>query len=546
MKKTLALVLIFTLIFAFFGCSDSVETADDMTTKSGETTAQTTITEKLTGLLIKALHVTDIPENANRKDVTLSPEDTEYISEILKNREWADAGSDCLSDYSFEIDGKTYYYHSDCGSINTESNTHLILYEADRLYLNSILGLTETKEDSIGSDSIEELWNEFNPDDHLCSQPTFIAGTAINFGLKLLTFAMRENRNALVSPYSVLSALSMTANGAKGNTLTQMESVLGGKIGMLNDTIKLFNEEVKRHDGVSLANSVWFNNNANLSISKNFKDTVKNNYGAELFSEDFNRGTLEKINKWIEISTDGIIKDMLKDIPADAVAYLINTVLFDAEWEKPYQQFQVMPNMDFTAEDGSVKKVDMLQSSEDMSTYFRIGKVQGFCKSYKNGCRFVGILPDEGVSVEQALDSFTAHQLCDGLGFRFVEFGEPYPILKVWLPKFEIENQFKLSDTLKKMGMPLAFSPSGADFSGMASSPAGNIYISEVYHNTFISLGEKGTKAGAATYVEMKAEGEMKPATQIIELKFDRPFIYAICAYDNTPLFMGVVNDIQP
>jgi len=200
--------------------------------------------------------------------------------------------------------------------------------------------------------------------------------------------------------------------------------------------------------------------------------------------------------------------------------------------------------MDFTAEDGSVKKVDMLFSEENMSTYFRIGNVQGFCKNYKNGYRFVGILPDEGLSVEQALDSFTAHELCDGLGYRLVEFAEPYPILNVWLPKFEIESQFKLSDTLKKMGMPLAFSPSGADFSGMATSPAGNIYISEVYHNTFISLGEKGTKAGAATIVEVKAEGMMQAPTKIIEIKFDRPFIYAICAPDNTPLFMGVINDL--
>ena len=544
MKKLFALLLVFALTFGLFGCTEKAENTDE-STKSAETTAnQTTVAEKVTGMLIKAINVIDNPENAERKDVTLSPEDTEYISQMLKDREWADAGSDCLSDYSFEIDGKTYYYHSDCGSINTQSDTHMVLYEADRLYLNSILGLTEIKEDSIGSDAIQNFWNEFDPDDHLCAQPTYIAGTTINFGLKLLNAAMKETGNALVSPYSVLSALSMAANGAKDNTLTQTESVLGGKISMLNDTIMRFNEEAEKHEGVTLANSVWFNNKAGLNINKSFTDTVRNVYGAELFSEEFNRGTLEKINKWIELSTDGTIKNMLKDIPADAVAYLINTVLFDAEWETPYSEYQVKKDMNFTAEDGSVKKVDMLQSTEDMNTYFRIGNVQGFCKSYKNGYRFMGILPDEGVSVEQALDSFTAHQLCDGLGYRIVEFDEPYPVLNVWLPKFEIESQFKLSDTLKKMGMPLAFSPSGADFSSMATSPEGNIYISEVYHNTFISLGEKGTKAGAATVVEFKAGSAMQAPTEIIELKFDRPFIYAILAPDNTPLFMGVVNNL--
>lgn len=545
MKKILVLFLAFTMIFGLFGCTADVKGGDDCT-KPTETTVQTTVTEKVTELLLKALGKDDIPENSGKKDVALSPEDAEYIKNILKNKEWADAGSDCIPDYSFEIDGKTYYYHASCGSINTESNTHLILNEADRLYLNSILGLTELVSDSVGSDSIEDIWSEFGADDHLCSMPTFISATTINFGLKLLKRMSSEEKNALVSPFSVLTALSMTANGAKGSTLTQMESVLGGKIGMLNDTIKLFNEETKNHEGVSLSNSVWFNQKAQLTINKAFTDTVKSTYGAELFNENFDRATLEKINNWISLKTDGMIKNMLKEIPEDAVTYLINTVLFDGEWVEPYLESQVLNNMNFTAEDGTVKKVTMLSSEEDMNTYFKIGKVQGFRKAYKNGCSFLGILPDEGVSVYDALDSFTAHQLCDGLGFRLVEWDEPYPILKVKLPKFETGNEFKLSDTLKKMGMPLAFSPSGADFSGMATSPFGNIYIDEVYHNTRISLTEKGTKAGAATVVTMKAEGALviSDKTEIIELNFNRPFIYGICAPDGTPLFLGIIREL--
>lgn len=545
MKKVLVLFLAFTMIFGLFGCSADVKGGDNCT-KPTETTTQTTTAEKLTTLVLKALNIADLPDEPKRNDVTLSPEDSEYITEMLKSREWADAGSDCLSDYSFEIDGETYYYHSSCGSINTESNTHLTLYEADRLYLNSILGLTEVKEDSVGSDAIQNFWEEFGDDDHLCSQPTFISATTVNFGLKLLKQMSLQEKNVLISPFSVLTALSMTANGAKGNTLAQMESVLGGKIGMLNDTVKRFNEETKNHEGVSLANSVWFNNNAGLNINKSFTDTVKSTYGAELFNENFDRATLEKINNWISLKTDGMIKNMLEEIPEDAVTYLINTVLFDGEWTEPYFEWQVIDGMDFTAEDGTVKKVTMLSSEEDMNTYFKIGKVQGFRKAYKNGCSFLGILPDEGVSVYEALDSFTAHQLCDGLGFRLVEWDEPYPVLKVKLPKFETENKFKLSDTLKKMGMPLAFSPSGADFSGMATSFAGNIYIDEVYHNTYISLGERGTKAGAATAVEMKAAGmPFIPAEiEIIELNFNRPFIYGICAPDGTPLFLGIIRDL--
>ena len=53
------------------------------------------------------------------------------------------------------------------------------------------------------------------------------------FGTALLQNAMVE-ANPLVSPLSVASALSMTANGAAGETKTQMEQTLGADTGSLN------------------------------------------------------------------------------------------------------------------------------------------------------------------------------------------------------------------------------------------------------------------------------------------------------------------------
>lgn len=540
MKKVTALLLTLLLVFGLLSCSKNTDDGDECT----KTTNTATVAENLTALIVEALNIAQLPDEPKKSNITLSAEDAAYISEILKTSEWCDAGCDGIHDYSFEIDGKTYYYNSGCGTVST-GDTYLTLYEADRLYFNSLLGLGEDLSDYEESEEIQSFLSEFGSDDHLCSQPTFISSTAVNFGLKLLKETASQEKNVLISPLSVLTALSMSANGARGDTLTQMQNVLGGKLSTLNDSIKKFNEETKDHEGIRLANSVWFNQKAELKINKNFSDTVKNTYGAELFNENFDRSTLEKINNWISLSTNGAIKDMLKEIPEDAVTYLINTVLFDGEWANPYNQTQVLNNMNFTAEDGTVKKAEMLYSEEDMNTYFDIGKVQGFRKEYTNGYSFVGILPDEGVTIEEALNSFSAHQLCDALPFRLVEWDKPH-LLKVWLPKFEVENSFKLSETLKKMGMPLAFDTSDADFSGMATCPEGNIYIDEVYHNTYIGLTENGTKAGAATVVEMRAEGAicMRADIEIIELNFNRPFIYAICAPDGTPLFMGVVRDL--
>ena len=59
-----------------------------------------------------------------------------------------------------------------------------------------------------------------------------------DFAIKLFQQTRDGNKNSLISPLSVMLALSMTANGAKGETLAQMEALLGGDIGRTADIQK--------------------------------------------------------------------------------------------------------------------------------------------------------------------------------------------------------------------------------------------------------------------------------------------------------------------
>ena len=90
-----------------------------------------------------------------------------------------------------------------------------------------------------------------------------------------------------------------------------------------------------------------------------------------------------------------------------------------------------------------------------------------------------------------------------------------------------------------------AFDSAKADFSGIGRSLDGNIFISRVLHKTYIAVDEKGTKAGAATAVEMRAEGAM-PQEDVRTVYLNRPFVYMIldCEH-NLPLFLGVVEGIS-
>lgn len=402
-------------------------------------------------------------------------------------------------------------------------------------------GFCETEKEEI-----PDVWATQN-NEHIgvSGTPTVAAVTAADFGFKMLKNTLNQQTNALISPVSIISALGMTANGADGKTLEEMENVLGASVDTLN---KNFSADRFIADGVNTANSIWFKNaNKNdLTINDTFVNTVQDNYGAEWYGKKFDKSTVRDINRWVSQHTDGMINNMLSDIPPEAVFYLINTVMFDAEWEYPYAKGDVWKNQIFTAENGEKQKVTMLKSRTNTWMKFGLGKAEGIVKRYKNGYSFAAILPLEGVSIDAALDSFT--------GSDFVKAVTPiavdptcatglYPI-DVSLPKFEFECKFRLSDTLKSMGMPTAFSSSDADFTRMGTSHAGNIFIGEVYHNTYIKLDELGTKAGAATIIEM-AEGSAIPQENE-KMEFNRPFIYVIYKTDSgTPLFVGTVRDFN-
>ena len=103
-----------------------------------------------------------------------------------------------------------------------------------------------------------------------------------------------------------------------------------------------------------------------------------------------------------------------------------------------------------------------------------------------------------------------------------------------------------MSKTLKGMGMPDAFDPGQADFSGLGISTDGNIYINRVLHKTYIALDEKGTKAGAATAVEMVTESAMVDSVEHKTVYLNRPFIYMLIDSEaKLPVFMGTVMDIK-
>lgn len=348
-----------------------------------------------------------------------------------------------------------------------------------------------------------------------------------------------KDENVLISPLSIQLALAMTANGADGNTKAEMEALLGGDISLedLNEYLYSYVNNLPSAEKYKLqiANSIWFRDDeGRLQVEKDFLQKNADYYRAQAYKAAFDDQTLKDINNWVKDHTDGMIDSILDQIDEDAVMYLINALVFDAEWQHVYDKSDVYKGK-FTNINGTEKQIDMMHSEE--SVYLQDKNTIGFMKPYSGSkYNFAVLLPNEGIDIYEYIAGLTGEELMDTLSTP--QLG----MVMATLPKFSYEYELTMNDVLKELGMPSAFSGDTADFSKMAHSSRGNIYIGDVLHKTFISVDELGTKAGAVTKVQMNDESA--PMSEWV-VTLNRPFVYMIIDNETMlPIFIGTVLDI--
>lgn len=356
------------------------------------------------------------------------------------------------------------------------------------------------------------------------------------------SFAEKGGENTLVSPLSVTLALAMTANGAEGQTLSEMEKLLGGdlSIAQLNDYLKYYVSHLSEDEKCKLkiANSIWFRDDASaISVERQFLQTNADYYGAAAYKEPFDGNTVKDINAWVKSKTDGMIDKIIEEIDQETVMFLINALVFDAEWQTWYGDEDVSERT-FRAIDGTQQKNKEFMCSDE-TAYLEYDGAVGFKKNYWNGYSFAAMLPPEGADFGEFVASLDGAKLKSFIGStRFRQ-------VKAYLPKFDFDFDIELGETLKAMGISTAFDSAAADFSRLGTSQIGNIHIGSVLHKTHIEVDTKGTKAAAVTAVIMNAGGAMLPPEDEVRIVLDRPFVFMILD-NNTglPVFIGALTSI--
>jgi serpin B len=370
------------------------------------------------------------------------------------------------------------------------------------------------------------------------------------FGFDLYQRLRLKPGNLVISPASLTTALAMTWGGAEGETAAQMREVLhlegtAGEVMALSGQLASSLQDPARPVVFRIANQLFCEQTYKLVPA--FVAKTRAVFGAPVELLDFKKKpepSRVHINQWVEEKTRHRIRNLIPGgkVTPDTRLVLVNAIYFLGDWDDPFNHDEIRP-MPFHLTASEARDVPTMNNRGG----FRIAQKDGVTAleiPYKGGeLSMMLLLPDaiDGLAaVEGTLDA----KKIDGLASAM-------KIELVWvaLPKFEVNpgESLALSENLKALGMPLAFDPNLADFTGIANppNPAQRLVIGEVFHKGFVKVDEKGTEAAAATAV-MELEVGVAPGGGGGPRPFqvDRPFLFLI--RDNASglvLFLGRVSD---
>ena len=364
----------------------------------------------------------------------------------------------------------------------------------------------------------------------------FIINTT-DFSIELFKNTFSETDNTLISPISAMFPLAMTANGANGNTLSEMNQTLSKDIPLdtLNKYLYSFRTSLKStaKSKMQISNSIWFRND--LEVEKDFLQINSDFYDASIYQSPFNIQTLNDINKWVKKNTNGHIDKALDKINKDSMMYLINTLVFDSKWKEKYEKEHINEDTFYNQNDSDTL-CKFMSSTEGY--YLDDGIATGFIKPYYNdNYRFIALLPNEGISIFDYINQMSGEKFMNTLNRA-----AKTPVYAE-IPEFHYENSFSLKEALSTLGMKDAISMK-ADFSNLSKSQGEDLYIEDIIQKTYIYVDPKGTKAGAITFVSMDAKSDEEGPDKSVIL--NRPFVYAIIdSKTNIPIFIGVVLNLD-
>ncbi|XP_053689988.1 serine protease inhibitor 42Dd-like isoform X2 [Sabethes cyaneus] len=332
-----------------------------------------------------------------------------------------------------------------------------------------------------------------------------------------------EDKNIIISPFSISTCLAFAAMGAAGATADDMFSAL--KYGSSSEKLKVAENYGKTigslfdNNSLKIANKMYVMEQ--YSIKPDFHDIAVNSFQSEAESINFadNSKAAKTINEWVEAKTNNKIHDLISPDALDEFTrmVLVNAIHFKGTWTHQFNPASTRP-MPFWVSATESVDVQMMNTKKHFKhgIFEELGLTMLELPYSGSDVTMVILLPDERDGLKRIEDTLLNIDITDLMTKMYTQEVE------VFLPKFKIEFNVDLQETLEKIGMGRIFTDQ-ADFSGLLNQ-SDPLKVSKVIHKAFIEVNEEGAEAAAATGMIAMAMCYIEPTMFVV----DRPFYFAL------------------
>lgn len=353
------------------------------------------------------------------------------------------------------------------------------------------------------------------------------------FAVKLFEKAAKM-QSTVISPVSVSYLMAMLANGANGQTKTDIMKALQLTDNDLDEMNALYRMMIQRRGSLDKETTLRIANYFAMNKDVELKDAYANNmkaiYNAGIESLDFTSlKTTAHINNWCKKNTNGMIPSIINNVDANASAYIMNAIFFNGTWADKFNKSNTK-NENFKGYTRDITMVPMMHKSDKL-LYWANDMYAAVRIPYGNGSYTMTVmLPNEGKSIDEMLKSM------ENADFTAWRQDAEQCIVDLKLPRFTTEADVTLNNIISELGAANIFS-SKADFKNIANT---NMFVSQMFQKAKIEVSEEGTKAAAVTAAIMTMSALPTEEPKHVTFHANRPFVYMITeANTNAIFFMG-------
>lgn len=347
----------------------------------------------------------------------------------------------------------------------------------------------------------------------------------------------KPDENILISPFSIQTALFMASNGAKGNTLDEIQNTMGCSGCSLSDLNTLHKDlttlltEQSGSPSVTVANGFFYDENR-VKVKQPFLSTLSAFYecGAENANFNDEQAALNKINGWVKSNTNQKIDKILDKIGPLDVAFLINALHFKADWATGFAP-ELTSSSPFTKSNGSSIPVDFV-SADRLFSFTQSDQYNLVDIPFKDSTFAVSLIQASGNNMNSNWHTTLTPSL-----WKNLYNGIQYSRAIVYFPKMKLAYENDLIKSLQNLGVKDAFSDRNADFTDLGTAN-NNIFINQIKHKAVLEIDEKGAEGAAVTSIGFGVTSI--PPT----FGFNKPFVLVLRHIPtNTMVFTGYIAD---